>query len=224
MDRRLLAADLAGERGLGVQMKRLVINADDFGLTPGVNRGIVEAMTRGVVTSTSCLVYDKPPVIPPEIRGRVGLHLHYDEGPVPDRPAAFFRQLNLFIEGGGYPTHIDTHHHIHRDPRVFFEVLWIAVASPRCAVIPMDADQAREIRTAGLRCPDMMDTHWNPTKALEDYDTVHLMTHPGYNDADLRAVSTMTGVRERELALLMSAAFRQSLADDGIQLITMEEL
>jgi predicted glycoside hydrolase/deacetylase ChbG (UPF0249 family) len=33
----------------------LIVNADDFGLTPGVNRGIVEGFERGIVTSTSML-------------------------------------------------------------------------------------------------------------------------------------------------------------------------
>lgn len=37
-------------------MKRLIINADDFGLSPGVNRGIVSAFRDGVLTSTTMLV------------------------------------------------------------------------------------------------------------------------------------------------------------------------
>lgn len=36
-------------------MKRLIINADDFGFTAGVNRAIVEAHTRGVVTSSTLM-------------------------------------------------------------------------------------------------------------------------------------------------------------------------
>ena len=36
-------------------MRRLIINADDFGLTPGVNRAIAEAHQRGVVTSTTLM-------------------------------------------------------------------------------------------------------------------------------------------------------------------------
>jgi hopanoid biosynthesis associated protein HpnK len=36
-------------------MKRLIINADDFGLTRGVNRAIVEAHEQGVVTSASLM-------------------------------------------------------------------------------------------------------------------------------------------------------------------------
>jgi predicted glycoside hydrolase/deacetylase ChbG (UPF0249 family) len=36
-------------------VRRLIINADDFGLTPGVNRAIAEAHQRGVVTSTTLM-------------------------------------------------------------------------------------------------------------------------------------------------------------------------
>ena len=36
-------------------MRRLIINADDFGLTPGVNRAIVEAHLHGVVTSATLM-------------------------------------------------------------------------------------------------------------------------------------------------------------------------
>ena len=36
-------------------MRRLIINADDFGYTSGVNRAIVEAHTRGVVTSSTLM-------------------------------------------------------------------------------------------------------------------------------------------------------------------------
>ncbi|MFZ0758825.1 MAG: ChbG/HpnK family deacetylase [Candidatus Sulfotelmatobacter sp.] len=36
-------------------MRRLIVNADDFGLTGGVNRGIVEAHTHGIVTSSTLM-------------------------------------------------------------------------------------------------------------------------------------------------------------------------
>ena len=37
-------------------MKQLIVNADDLGLTPGINRGILEAFENGIVTSASLLV------------------------------------------------------------------------------------------------------------------------------------------------------------------------
>jgi hopanoid biosynthesis associated protein HpnK len=36
-------------------MRRLIVNADDFGMTPGVNRAIVEAHERGIVTSATLM-------------------------------------------------------------------------------------------------------------------------------------------------------------------------
>ncbi len=36
--------------------KRLIVNADDFGRTPGINAGIVEAHRRGIVTSATLMV------------------------------------------------------------------------------------------------------------------------------------------------------------------------
>ncbi len=36
-------------------MRRLIVNADDFGFTAGINRGIVESHTRGIVTSSTLM-------------------------------------------------------------------------------------------------------------------------------------------------------------------------
>lgn len=40
-------------------MRRLIVNADDFGLTQGVNRAIVEAHERGIVSSTTLMASSK---------------------------------------------------------------------------------------------------------------------------------------------------------------------
>lgn len=37
-------------------MKELIVNADDWGLTPGINRGVVRAFQQGIVTSASLMV------------------------------------------------------------------------------------------------------------------------------------------------------------------------
>lgn len=47
-------------------MRDLVVNADDFGLTPGVSDGILRCHEHGIVTSTSVLV------VAPAFAGRVG--------------------------------------------------------------------------------------------------------------------------------------------------------
>jgi chitin disaccharide deacetylase len=101
---------------------RLIVNADDFGLTVGVSEGIVEAHVRGIVTSTSLMV-DAPAAahavgLAPELpRLSIGLHF-VDDTPALDEPGhaarEFARQLDRFRElMGREPSHVDSHHHVH---------------------------------------------------------------------------------------------------------------
>lgn len=72
-------------------MKNLIVNADDFGWTPGVNRGIVEAFRNGIVTSTSLLANGGAFAEAVELFRAgpgmsVGVHLNLSDGaPVADR-------------------------------------------------------------------------------------------------------------------------------------------
>ena len=101
----------------------LIVTADDFGISRGVNRGIVEAHREGILTSTSLMV-SRPAAVEAAALGRacpalsVGLHLELDPG-APDLPTQLDRQLGRFTElVGAPPTHVDSHHDVHRDPRV----------------------------------------------------------------------------------------------------------
>ncbi|HLY26998.1 MAG TPA: ChbG/HpnK family deacetylase, partial [Aggregatilineales bacterium] len=64
----------------------LIVNADDFGLTEGTNRAIVEAFQQGIVTSTSLLAngyaFDHAIELAeglPDLG--IGVHLTLTEGP-----------------------------------------------------------------------------------------------------------------------------------------------
>lgn len=68
------------------ELKRLIINADDFGYSPSVNRGIVEAHRAGVLTSTSMMVNapgwaDAVHLAPGVPELGIGLHLNLVVGP-----------------------------------------------------------------------------------------------------------------------------------------------
>ena len=39
-------------------MKRLIVNADDYGRTPGVNEGTLEAYVKGIVTSATVMILE----------------------------------------------------------------------------------------------------------------------------------------------------------------------
>ena len=118
-------------------IRSLIVNADDFGLSTGVNEAVIMTHVRGIVTSASLMVR-QPAGADAAARCRehrdlsVGLHLDmgewsyrattwvpvYEVVPVND-PAAVAgeakRQLERFRRLMGCdPTHIDSHQHVHR--------------------------------------------------------------------------------------------------------------
>lgn len=117
-------------------MKRLIVNADDFGLSEGVNAGIVQAHERGIVTSASLMVRQDAAEQAAALARRlprlgVGLHIDLWESTFRDgewvqlysraseEPEAIERevraQLARFRElMGCEPDHLDTHQHVHR--------------------------------------------------------------------------------------------------------------
>jgi predicted glycoside hydrolase/deacetylase ChbG (UPF0249 family) len=81
--------------------RTLIVNADDFGLTPGVSRGILEAGAKGIVTSTTMLV-NRP--TDPDLIARLqasglgaGLHLNLTLGTPISNP----RRVPSLVDGEG---------------------------------------------------------------------------------------------------------------------------
>ena len=115
----------------------LIVNADDFGQSEGVNQGVIEAHERGLVTSAS-LIVRWPAAIEAAAYSRehlslsLGLHVDlgewtycgdrwlplYERVPIHDMAgvtAEVARQLAMFRRlVGKAPTHIDSHQHVHR--------------------------------------------------------------------------------------------------------------
>lgn len=72
-------------------MKNLIVNADDFGWTEGVNRGIADAHRKGLVTSTSLLANGRAFASALEVARSnpelgVGVHLNLSDGPPTAKP------------------------------------------------------------------------------------------------------------------------------------------
>jgi chitin disaccharide deacetylase len=122
-------------------LKRLVVNADDFGYTRDVNRGIVEAHTRGILTATTLMANGAAFEHAVELAREnpaldVGCHLVLIGGrsllgnrdPLPRgvpelltrlatrsiRPYDELRaQIEKILAAGITPFHLDTHKHTH---------------------------------------------------------------------------------------------------------------
>lgn len=136
-------------------MRRLVVNADDFGFTCDVNRGIVEAHRRGILTSTTLMAngaqFDDAVRLARENPTLdVGVHGVLVQGPGQPRtvsaliqalalrrinPLEVLRaQVQKIIAAGIRPTHFDTHKHTHLLPPVLdavarlceeFHIQWV---------------------------------------------------------------------------------------------------
>ncbi len=116
--------------------RMLIVNADDFGRSRGVNQGIAIAHEDGIVTSASLMV--RRPAAPEaaayarnHLQLSIGLHVELGEwvyrddrwevvqevpGPADEEVQ---RQLAAFISLVGHqPTHLDSHQHVHRQGEV----------------------------------------------------------------------------------------------------------
>jgi len=130
-------------------VRNLIVNADDLGWSEGVNRGIVEAHRKGLVTSTTLLAngraFDSGIVAArenPELG--IGVHLNLSDGP-PAAPAEQVRGLlNTAGELDGGPEGM---------------LLLIARRGLRLDEVEREWDaQIRKIREAGI-APTHLDGH-----------------------------------------------------------------
>jgi predicted glycoside hydrolase/deacetylase ChbG (UPF0249 family) len=212
--------------------KLLVVTADDFGITHGVNRGIVQAHREGILTSTSLMVnrpasaaaaalaHDCPAL-------SVGLHLELDAVGAGDVAAGLEGQLDRFSElVGAPPTHLDSHHDVHRHPRILPHVrAW----GERMA-IPVRG-------YSGVRHVSKFYGQWGGETHLEQISVdgllrlldaelspgvTELTCHVGYVDEGL--VSSYAGEREAELRTLCDPRVRRALDERGIGLAGFRDL
>lgn len=119
----------------------LIVNADDFGQSAGINRGVARAHEHGVVTSASLMVR-WPPSAEAAAYARansdlsVGLHVDlgewayrdgewkavYEVVPTEDADAVREEMASQLAEFrrlvGRDPTHVDAHQHVHRSEPV----------------------------------------------------------------------------------------------------------
>lgn len=126
----------------------LIVNADDYGLTGGVNRGIEEAHERGVVTSTTVLAAGEAAAAAGDLPRRfpelgIGLHVNLTLGGPASDPALV-------------PTLVDRDGRFHEEHELLRRLLRGRIASGdvRREVLA----QAGRLRALGLR-PTHFDGH-----------------------------------------------------------------
>lgn len=212
-------------------MKRLIVNADDFGASHGINLGVVEAHRKGVLTSASMMVDGATSEEAARLGGRtagLSVGLHVVLGATADSPEAEVeRQLERFVElTGRLPTHIDAHHNVHRDERVLPSFLAVA---ERCNLPLRGHCDVHHIASFYGQWDG--ETHLEGVgpgalarivaTELEDGFN-ELCCHPGYVDGELD--SSYTVERQAELETLCDPAVAALLSERDIRLATFREV
>jgi predicted glycoside hydrolase/deacetylase ChbG (UPF0249 family) len=219
----------------------LVVNADDFGYSDGVNRGIAEAHDRGVVTATSLMVNApraRQAVALAATRPALSLGLHVNFTNEGERLVEFGdeascregleRQLEAFQAlVGRPPTHLDSHQHVHRGQvaRPIFRE-----AAARLGVHLRDEPPVTYKGgfygqwTHGVPEPDKVSVAFLSRLLREELTdgAYELCCHPGYLDPAASFVYHQE--RELELATLTDPRLRAVLAELDVRLTGWREL
>jgi predicted glycoside hydrolase/deacetylase ChbG (UPF0249 family) len=138
---------------------------------------------------------------------------------------------------GRFPSHLDTHHHLHEHPRIFRVLSRLALkygipVRQSAAVLP---PIRRRFEKRGLRFTDFLIEDLDPSKAWDRASLAaavrslrrgryELMCHPALCDRRLREISSFNLTRERELRALTSPSIRALLRRRNIRLMTFEEM
>jgi len=209
--------------------KRLIVNGDDFGASPGVNAGLIQAHREGILSSASMMV-ETPYSAEAALLGArhpalgLGVHVVIDpRGGPADAETEVERQLERFVElAGRLPTHIDSHRNVHRNERLLPAFLAVA----RRHRLPLRG-------YCDVRQISSFYGQWNGETHTEQISAASLVRllveavgegiselccHPGYVDEHL--VSSYALERQTELATLCDPAVADALDAEGIRLAT----
>lgn len=223
--------------------RRLIVNADDFGQSSGINRGVAEAHERGIVTSASLMVRWTPAVEAAEYartHPELSLGLHVDlgewaysandwvrvyqvvaEDDVAGVAEAVANQLAAFRRlVGREPTHLDSHQHVHREEPMR-SILWHVAHELR---VPL-REGSRKVRYCGdfygqsadgVPFPEGISVE-NLLRILMDLrpGLTELGCHPGFGDD---TQSMYVHERAQEVRALCDEQVRVTVKELGIEL------
>lgn len=217
-------------------MRKLIIQADDFGYAKEFNRGILEAIKAGIVTSVSVLVNHKfvDSKLLADFKGSISLHLEISpevgessklsQKTISDQ----WRKFNELF--GKNPTHLDRHKAspcLEDAARPFILDLAEKYNLP---VRAMGEKDRQFLRAKGIRTTDHFIFSYGP-KNLEDIlsalrmlpeGITELMVHPGYFDPQSKSSYNLP--RKQELSILLNSQFGQVIQEQHIQLINYRDL
>ncbi|HEY7509411.1 MAG TPA: ChbG/HpnK family deacetylase [Vicinamibacteria bacterium] len=217
--------------------KRLIVAAEDLGLSAGVSRGVIEAHRRGIVTSATLSVSGPAAAAVPELAQDapglgLGLQLAFADldRPRPEELIAEARaQLRRFRETvGREPTHLGTHGQDHRHPGAL-EALLVLAWETGLPVRNVSREVHERLRREGIRTTDHVRSEFGGEAATLDalitfigdlpFGTSELACRVSLGDAAGEAAAGRAA-----LDALTHREARQTLQAAGVRLIHFGDL
>jgi chitin disaccharide deacetylase len=216
-----------------------IVNVDDLGMTPGVNRAVADAHRAGIVTSASLMV-DGAAASGAVALGReqpglsIGLHVQFthEDGEFrldPDDPVACRAELARQVAEferlmGRPPTHVDSHHNVHRRR----SLLPIFLGAVEDLGVPLREHSAVTWHGSfyaawdGETHPEQV-TFESLRSMLASFGdgVTELCTHLAYVEDDL--VSDYRVERGLELATILDPRLPGAFAELGIELVSYHD-
>ncbi len=223
------------ERASASSERYVIFNADDFGASRGINRGIAEAHTRGVVTSASLMVTGRAREEAAALAREhpdLAVGLHWDVWGEDERDfdlaneASVRREILCQLDDfhrllGRGPTHIDSHKHAHLDERVL--PLMLELVEPLEVPVRGDGNvtfvggfyaqwewEVTELEHVTVEALQGIVRDETPDQWTE------ISCHPGYRWPDF--ASAYHAEREAELATLTDPAVPATIEQCGLRL------
>ena len=215
--------------------KIIIVNGDDFGASIGINRGLIEAHKNGILTSASLMINMPAAEEAIELSAAypdlgVGLHVNFtNEGdPVIDLSdieaarTELNEQYQRFVECAGRPpTHIDSHHNVHRRPEL--APLFMELAEAQRLFLREHSPVRYFSSFYGQWGGESHPEHISPEQLVNVLETeiqpgyTELACHPGYMNGEF--ISEYAVEREVELRSLCSRRVKQCIAELEIELV-----
>lgn len=215
-------------------MRYCIVNADDFGASEGINRGVLEAHEQGVLTSASLMV-ERPASASAAAAARrrpgLGVGLHFELTAPDASPERARRTLAAQLERfqalmGALPTHLDAHHNLHRRPELApcFAEIAARYGLPLREHGPVRYFSRFYGRWDGESHPEQISVERLLAMLASEIEgeIAEVACHPGYRDPDFH--SEYDAEREIELRTLCAPALRAGIARLDIGLIDYRDL
>ena len=258
-------------------MNRVVINADDFGISDGVCRAIIELLNSLAISSTSIMVnsVENRACLQrwrvKDLSGIAGVHLQLtDTTPICDPseiPSIINCETGLFYDRkslasididpnhvkkewlkqievasdliGTMPSHLDSHHGVHRMSNC--SNVYLSIASD--LNIPVrgwqDIGFLNKMKSLNVKGSSYLIRDWTGENLsastliemllaarmeVSQDGIIEVVTHPGYSDSYLENISSLNKTRYSDYIELMNIATGRMLRDIQFELVSFTKL